>query len=84
MAIGKAFNSKSAKQIDAASIERVADVESRPVYLSTVVMVDPNGLKRTIKIVHSPKSTLLESAWVTAASTCANIPSSCMIKGATW
>ena len=50
-------NTKAVKEIGEASIKRLADNNGRPVYYSKVVITNPEGLKRTTNLVHSPIST---------------------------
>lgn len=43
-----------AKSITSASIERLEDVDSKPVYRSVVVMTDERGVTRETRLTHSP------------------------------
>lgn len=42
--------------VTAASIERLPDIEGRPVYRNAINITEPSGIERTIRVVHSPKS----------------------------
>lgn len=48
---------KHAKTVTSASIERLADVDGKPVYRSVVVMTDERGSTRETRLTHSPTGT---------------------------